>query len=299
MIHTSPLFFAVPLAFMVGCSSEAASENIASDESDLSSAAVPAGTYRNLDPAAQRTTETVYFSITLASDGTYTAERGRGVVCTHCSAQHWPEEGSYKTVTSSTGGSALELRPKELPPGNYLLPRVSREVNQFKLYQPGLGIFQLTMGAAGPPQPTLPNGKAQLLGAGMRGDPFDASKPWTPIGGGCLLNLTIAGGPTPTGDRYTIQYLVPRTSPTVSGRVTAVGQNGSVVGTDNVNPGVVVQRSWNRTLSLALQPDKKVAWSLTNREETTSTVGGPAGGIGGTRTVLYKCSGVADASVFQ
>ena len=57
-------------------------------------------------------------------------------------------------MTRSMGGTALELRPKDLPPGNYLLPELFKDLNQFKLYQLGVGLFHLTMGAAGPPQPT-------------------------------------------------------------------------------------------------------------------------------------------------
>lgn len=131
----------------------------------------------------------------------------------------------------------------------------------------------------------------------MRGDPFDASKPWTPQAA-CALDLTISA-PTPNESRYAVTYLVPYSYPLVSGRMGVSGGNGTFVGVDHANPGVVVQRAWNRTLTLQVQADGTIAWSLTDREQQTSTVGGPAGGVGSGSTALWKCSGVTDAAAFH
>ena len=281
-------------ASSLACSSTG-DDAVSGDGAALSPLAIPTGLYRNLDPAVQNTTATVYFAITLAPDGTYTAERGPGVVCGHCVAGHWTETGDYQEVYRPTWRNALELRPNSSSPRTQF-PLMYKDGSEIMLYQPTVGIFQLSA-VVDSSRPTLPNGNAHLVGERETGDPFDSSKPWVSAGS-CALDLTVAGGPTADGHRYTVDYLVPYSEPLVSGRVAAVGKNGSVQGNDSVNSGEVVQRSWNRTLSLSLQSDGRIAWSFTDREAQTTTVGGPAGGIGNSWTALWKCSGVADANTY-
>lgn len=143
---------------------------------------------------------------------------------------------------------------------------------------------------------SLPIGTANLLGAAQIGNPWTGGEPWTPNPSGCRLDLTIRE--TSPG-HYSLRYLVPRSSPTVSGRVSLVENGGVFFGRDVVNPGVVVQRSWDRTVTLTVQDDGQIAWSLVSREENTTTVGGPAGGYGGGRTSLWRCDGVTSASAFR
>lgn len=287
---------AVVLLAAPGC---AAGENpVGSSSDDITSATLPAiGAYRNSDPAVSQTTANVYLKLTLHSDGSYEAERGPGVVCSHCTAHTAPEVGTFdERFDAGLGAQTYQLVPSTVPSNsNAQLPAVYVHLGKVTLYQPNVGFFSLSMST--PTSDALPSGRATLEGTLYKGDPFDLTAPWV-ANGTCALQVTLSSAPqTDNALGWVASYLVPGSSPQVSGQTVLRGQNGQFAGADSQDAGTVVERRYRRSLSFHQAGSGTLGWAFTDWEQVTSTAG-PAGGIDSGWSTYSKCEGTTSFSAF-